>query len=100
MLTVGQLIILGDTFLYSVPELLNKKQFQDIRQRIEEAKEEKKGDTSNISREIPAEEIKGPLMKALAEREIANRTGHLATIIYIRTINAKREEVSAWIDYR
>ncbi|KAF8765014.1 cilia- and flagella-associated protein 299-like isoform X2 [Argiope bruennichi] len=40
------------------------------------------------------------LMQALAKREEDNLTGCLATIIFIRDINEKGEEVSAYIDYR
>jgi hypothetical protein len=40
-----------------------------------------------------------PFLKALAEREEANRSGKLTTIIFIRTHNTKAQEVSAYIDY-
>ncbi|CAL1260969.1 unnamed protein product [Larinioides sclopetarius] len=39
-------------------------------------------------------------MQALAKREEDNLTGCLATIIFIRDVNEKGEEVSAYIDYR
>ncbi|GBN71873.1 Uncharacterized protein C4orf22 [Araneus ventricosus] len=40
------------------------------------------------------------LMQALAKREEDNLTGCLATIIFIRDVNEKGEEVSAYIDFR
>ena len=40
-----------------------------------------------------------PLLKALAQREEAVRTGKLATIIYVRDFNAKGHEVAGYIDY-
>jgi len=40
-----------------------------------------------------------PLLKALAQREEAVRNGKLTTIIFIRDLNAKKQEVSGYIDY-
>ncbi|TPX36329.1 hypothetical protein SmJEL517_g01536 [Synchytrium microbalum] len=39
------------------------------------------------------------LMKALAEREADNRNGKLTTIVFIRTRNARNQEISGYIDY-
>ena len=40
-----------------------------------------------------------PLLKALAQREEAVRTGKLATIIYVRDFNAKGHEIAGYVDY-
>ncbi|KAJ3177203.1 hypothetical protein HDU85_005981 [Gaertneriomyces sp. JEL0708] len=42
---------------------------------------------------------KQPFLRALAEREEANRSGKLTSIIFIRTHNTKGQEVSGYIDY-
>nr|XP_003226940.1 PREDICTED: uncharacterized protein C4orf22 homolog isoform X1 [Anolis carolinensis] len=44
-------------------------------------------------------ELKDNFLKALAEREEANRSGKMASIIFIRDRNARGQEVSAYIDY-
>ena len=40
-----------------------------------------------------------PLLKALAQREEAVRTGKLATLIYVRDFSKKGHEISGYIDY-
>jgi hypothetical protein len=40
-----------------------------------------------------------PLLKALAQREEAVRTGKLSTLIYVRDYNKKGHEISGYIDY-
>ncbi|KAJ3088668.1 hypothetical protein HK102_008226 [Quaeritorhiza haematococci] len=40
-----------------------------------------------------------PFLQALAEREEANRSGKLTSIIFIRTRNPKGQEISGYIDY-
>ncbi|XP_068797433.1 cilia- and flagella-associated protein 299 [Struthio camelus] len=44
-------------------------------------------------------ELKDNFLRALAEREEANRTGRMSSIIFIRDLNSRRQEVSAYIDY-
>ncbi|XP_020658829.3 cilia- and flagella-associated protein 299 [Pogona vitticeps] len=44
-------------------------------------------------------ELKDNFLKALAEREEANRSGKMSSIIFIRDRNARGQEVSAYIDY-
>ncbi|CAM5106791.1 unnamed protein product [Eretmochelys imbricata] len=44
-------------------------------------------------------ELKDNFLKALAEREEANRNGKMASIIFIRDRNSRGQEVSAYIDY-
>ncbi|XP_034287093.1 cilia- and flagella-associated protein 299 isoform X2 [Pantherophis guttatus] len=44
-------------------------------------------------------ELKDNFLKALAEREEANRNGKVSSIIFIRDRNARGQEVSAYIDY-
>ncbi|KAL7748573.1 hypothetical protein RI367_005984 [Sorochytrium milnesiophthora] len=40
-----------------------------------------------------------PFLEALVEREEANRSGKMTTIFFIRTRNAKGQEISGYIDY-
>ena len=40
-----------------------------------------------------------PLLLALAAREELVRNGKLSTIVYVRDVNARGQEVSAYIDY-
>jgi len=40
-----------------------------------------------------------PFLSALAEREEANRTGRMTSIIFIRDKNARGQEISGYIDY-
>lgn len=42
---------------------------------------------------------KFPLLKALAQREEAVRNGKLTTIIFVRDVNAKGQEISGYVDY-
>ncbi|XP_019389855.1 PREDICTED: uncharacterized protein C4orf22 homolog [Crocodylus porosus] len=44
-------------------------------------------------------ELKDNFLKALAEREEANRGGKMSSIIFIRDRNSRGQEVSAYIDY-
>ncbi|XP_033016709.1 cilia- and flagella-associated protein 299 isoform X1 [Lacerta agilis] len=44
-------------------------------------------------------ELKDDFLKALAEREEANRNGKMSSIIFIRDQNFRGQEVSAYIDY-
>ncbi|XP_065490862.1 cilia- and flagella-associated protein 299 [Caloenas nicobarica] len=44
-------------------------------------------------------ELKGNFLWALAQREEANRTGKISSIIFIRDRNSHHQEVSAYIDY-
>ncbi|XP_028852754.1 cilia- and flagella-associated protein 299 [Denticeps clupeoides] len=44
-------------------------------------------------------ELKDNFLKALADREEANRNGRMATIIFIRDRNAGGQEISGYIDY-
>lgn len=48
----------------------------------------------------PGKEVSScPLLQALADREEANRTGKMTTIIFIRDRNQRGQEVSGYIDY-
>ncbi|XP_064306839.1 cilia- and flagella-associated protein 299 isoform X2 [Phalacrocorax carbo] len=44
-------------------------------------------------------ELKDNFLQALADREEANRTGNISSIIFIRDRNSHCQEVSAYIDY-
>ncbi|KAG1937390.1 cilia- and flagella-associated protein 299 [Pimephales promelas] len=44
-------------------------------------------------------ELKDNFLRALAEREEANRSGKMTSIIFIRDRNSRGQEISAYIDY-
>nr|XP_061811427.1 cilia- and flagella-associated protein 299 [Nerophis lumbriciformis] len=44
-------------------------------------------------------DVRDNFLKALAEREEANRTGNMTSLIFIRDANALGQEVSGYIDY-
>ncbi|XP_077378745.1 cilia- and flagella-associated protein 299 [Festucalex cinctus] len=44
-------------------------------------------------------DIQDNFLRALAEREEANRTGKMTSLIFIRDVNAAGQEVSGYIDY-
>ncbi|KAM6429784.1 cilia- and flagella-associated protein 299 [Rhynochetos jubatus] len=59
----------------------------------------KLGATNFKSLASAGKELKENFLRALAEREEANRTGKISSIIFIRDRNSRRQEVSAYIDY-
>ncbi|XP_042612511.1 cilia- and flagella-associated protein 299-like isoform X2 [Cyprinus carpio] len=44
-------------------------------------------------------ELKDNFLRALAEREEANRSGEMTSIIFIRVQNSHEQEISGYIDY-
>ncbi|XP_067153554.1 cilia- and flagella-associated protein 299, partial [Apteryx mantelli] len=57
------------------------------------------GPASQRSLASAGKELKDNFLRALAEREEANRTGRMSSIIFIRDRNSHHQEVSAYIDY-
>ncbi|ESN90720.1 hypothetical protein HELRODRAFT_156203 [Helobdella robusta] len=79
-------------------EVLKLDDFVARKQAFEANRLAKKNQQQNLSAQckIP-EELK--LMSELAKREDGNRQGIMATIIFIRDYNTKKQEVSGYIDY-
>ena len=44
-------------------------------------------------------QLEDPLLCALADREAANRDGSLTTVIFLRNLNERNQEISGYIDY-
>ena len=44
-------------------------------------------------------ELKNTFLRALAQREEANRSGKMTSIIFIRDKNSRGQEISGYIDY-
>ena len=44
-------------------------------------------------------ELKNSFLRALAQREEANRSGKMTSIIFIRDKNSRGQEISGYIDY-
>jgi predicted glycosyltransferase involved in capsule biosynthesis len=55
--------------------------------------------TTNVLASHAKDLSKSTFLQALAEREEANRSGKLTSIIFIRTKNSKDQEISGYIDY-
>ncbi|TPX46364.1 hypothetical protein SeMB42_g00724 [Synchytrium endobioticum] len=80
-------------------EPLRRDEF-DARQRAAEgARMAKRMHAKELASHSAAGASGSALMQALAEREADNRNGKLTTIVFIRTRNARNQEISGYIDY-
>ncbi|KAM6943947.1 cilia- and flagella-associated protein 299 [Lycodopsis pacificus] len=83
--------------------VLSRKEFEETKA-AEQAAEAAKSDTL-YGRSRPTtlasagKELKDNFLKALAEREEANRSGKMTSVIFIRDHNPLGQEVSGYIDY-
>eukprot|EP00037_Helgoeca_nana_P032908 m.415953 g.415953 ORF g.415953 m.415953 type:complete len:238 (-) comp29770_c0_seq1:220-933(-) len=90
-----QLVELG---LRGSGEVVKREEFDAKKVALEEARSIKREPPKKLlSEDLDLE--KHPFLKALAEREEANRDGKMTTIIFIREKNQKGQEVSGYIDY-
>ncbi|KAM4746598.1 cilia- and flagella-associated protein 299 [Anableps anableps] len=86
--------------------ILSREEFEE-RKAAAEAAEAAKTEQSSVfySRSRPTtlasagKELNDNFLKALAEREEANRSGKMTSVIFIRDYNALGQEVSGYIDY-
>ncbi|XP_037076711.1 cilia- and flagella-associated protein 299-like [Pollicipes pollicipes] len=78
-------------------EFMKRHEFAERRREFEASK------VSRDSREdrLAADglELEDPLLLALAEREAVNRDGRVATIIFLRSLNERNQEISGYVDY-
>uniref|UniRef100_A0A1I8HHW9 Cilia- and flagella-associated protein 299 n=2 Tax=Macrostomum lignano TaxID=282301 RepID=A0A1I8HHW9_9PLAT len=78
-------------------EVLKREEFAARKEAAEAAKLSKQTQQKALS--SSGKEFKDPFLKALANREEANRSGKMTTIIFLRDKNNKGQEISGYIDY-
>ncbi|XP_075325036.1 cilia- and flagella-associated protein 299 [Odontesthes bonariensis] len=83
--------------------VLSREEFEERKAAAEAAEAAKSNAFYNRSRPVTlasaGKELKDNFLKALAEREEANRSGKMTTVIFIRDHNTLGQEVSGYIDY-
>ncbi|XP_071829684.1 cilia- and flagella-associated protein 299-like [Apostichopus japonicus] len=78
-------------------EVLKREEFEARKQAAEANRLSKRSQQKTLA--SSGKELKNPFLRALAQREEANRSGKMTTIIFIRDKNAKGQEISGYIDY-
>ncbi|XP_075903126.1 cilia- and flagella-associated protein 299 [Nelusetta ayraudi] len=80
--------------------VLSREEFQERRAAAEAARSNVFYDrTRPMTLASAGKELKDNFLKALAEREEANRSGKMTSVIFIRDHNTLGQEVSGYIDY-
>ncbi|XP_043968348.1 cilia- and flagella-associated protein 299 isoform X3 [Gambusia affinis] len=83
--------------------ILSREEFEERKAAAEAAKAEQSSVFYNRSRPMTlasaGKELNDNFLKALAEREEANRSGKMTSVIFIRDYNTLGQEVSGYIDY-
>ena len=80
-------------------EILRRNEFELRKEAIEKAKMQKLQKQPKTLASAGKVVADAPLLQALSQREEAVRGGKLTTIIFIRDMNAKGQEVSGYIDF-
>jgi hypothetical protein len=78
-------------------EVLKREEFEARKQAAEASRLSKK--TQQKVLVSAGKDLKEPLLIALAQREDANRSGKMVSIIFIRDKNSRGQEISGYIDY-
>lgn len=78
-------------------EVLKREEFEARKQAAEASRISKQTQQKTLA--SAGKELHDPFLKQLAKREEANRSGKMATIIFIRDTNSRGQEISAYIDY-
>ncbi|XP_071808496.1 cilia- and flagella-associated protein 299-like [Asterias amurensis] len=78
-------------------EVLKREEFEARKQAAEASRLSKRSQQKALA--SSGKELKNPFLKALAQREEANRSGKMTSIIFIRDKNARGQEISGYIDY-
>ena len=79
-------------------EVLKREEFETRKQLAEASRLSKRSQTKTLA--SAGKDLGNfPFLQALAEREEANKTGKMTSIIFIRDKNAKSQEISGYIDY-
>ncbi|GAQ81724.1 hypothetical protein KFL_000890130 [Klebsormidium nitens] len=80
-------------------EILRREDFEARKEAAEQARLQKLRNKPKKLYSVGKDVEGHPLLMALAQREEPVRSGKLATIIFVRDVNSKGQEVSAYIDY-
>ncbi|KAL0979928.1 hypothetical protein UPYG_G00191700 [Umbra pygmaea] len=77
--------------------VLKREEFETRKAAAEASRQAKNSQQRTLA--SAGKELKDNFLKALAEREEANRSGKMTSIIFIRDLNSLGQEVSGYIDY-
>lgn len=78
-------------------EFMKRNEFLEKRREYEASKENR-----DVTEGMLASEgltLEDPLLRALADREASNKDGSVNTIIFLRSLNERNQEISGYIDY-
>ena len=78
-------------------EFMKRREFKERRAEYEASKVARDAREDALASE--GLELEDPLLRALADREADNREGSLSTIIFLRSLNERNQEISGYIDY-
>jgi len=78
-------------------EVLKREEFEARKQAAEASRLSKRSQQKTLA--SSGKDLKDPFLKALAQREEANRSGKMTTVTFIRDKNARGQEISGYIDY-
>ncbi|KAK3089103.1 hypothetical protein FSP39_000834 [Pinctada imbricata] len=78
-------------------EVLRREEFEARKQAAEASRLSKRSQQKTLA--SSGKEINDPFLKALAQKEEANRSGKMTTVIFIRDFNPRGQEISGYIDY-
>ncbi|EPZ31005.1 hypothetical protein ROZALSC1DRAFT_26428 [Rozella allomycis CSF55] len=76
---------------------IKRSEFESRKDVAEQARIAKRNNNKILSH--TGKNISSPFLSALAEREEGNRSGKLTSIIFLRVLNSKGQEISGYIDY-
>lgn len=78
-------------------EVLKREEFEARKQAAEASRLSKRSQQKTLA--STGKELKDAFWKALAQREEANRSGKMISVVFIRDKNARGQEISGYIDY-
>lgn len=78
-------------------EVLKREEFEARKAAAEASRLSKKSQQKTLA--SSGKDLKDPFLRALAQREEANRSGKMTSIIFIRDKNGRGQEISGYIDF-
>jgi len=78
-------------------EVLKREEFEAKKKAAEASRLSRK--TQKKALASTGKELKTPFLRALAQREEANRNGKMTSIVFIRDRNSRGQEISGYIDF-
>ncbi|CAH1793580.1 unnamed protein product [Owenia fusiformis] len=78
-------------------EVLKREEFEARKQAAEASRLSKRSQQKTLA--STGKELKDPFLRALAQREEANRSGKMTSIVFMRDKNSRGQEISGYIDY-